>query len=169
MKSSIGMTTFVIALFATVACHAEDSFDSNGTKIRYTVSGKGQPVVLIHGFIGSSEEWMSPPPFLPPSEQEKFQTIFATLSKEFMVIAPDCRGHGRSGKPKDGEQYGLEMVEDIVRLDPLKAAAEATTKLLPKSKLVVLDGLDHVSTEMSPGFRKHIQSFLTANKSNENN
>ena len=39
---------------------------------------------------------------------------------------------------------------------------------MPQSKLVVLDGLDHVSTEMSPEFRRHIQSFLTANKSNEN-
>lgn len=110
MKSSLAITTAFIALLSTATCHAEDFFDLNGTKIRYSVSGKGEPVVPVHGFIGSSEEWTSPPPFLPPSEQEKFQTIFATLSKEYMVIAADCRGHGRSGKPKDAKQYGLEMM-----------------------------------------------------------
>lgn len=112
---------FIYALLGTVTCQAQASFDSNGTKIHYTVSGKGEPVVLIHGFIGSNQDWIAPPPYLPPDEQQKFKTVFETLSRGYMVIAADCRGHGQSGKPADLEHYGLEMVEDVVRLlDHLK-------------------------------------------------
>ena len=119
MKSLTG-TIFVAFLLAGAWGHAE-TFDSNGTEIRYSVSGSGQPVVLLHGFIGSSEEWTSPPPFLPPSQQRNFETIAESLSKDFKVVVLDCRGHGKSGKPTDQDQYGLEMVEDIVRLlDHLK-------------------------------------------------
>jgi pimeloyl-ACP methyl ester carboxylesterase len=32
------------------------------------------------------------------------------------VVALDCRGHGKSGKPHDAKQYGPEMGLDIVRL-----------------------------------------------------
>lgn len=122
MKFSVGTMSVVIALFVAPACHAQEkSFDSGGTKIHYRVAGKGEPVVLIHGFISSHEEWTVPPPFLPPAQRDKFQTVFATLSRDYMVIAPDCRGHGKSGKPKDAKQYGIEMVRDIVRLlDHLK-------------------------------------------------
>jgi len=38
------------------------------------------------------------------------------LSDGFHVIAMDCRGHGRSGKPHDAALYGIEMVTDVVRL-----------------------------------------------------
>ncbi len=35
---------------------AEDQFfDSNGIKIRYVIEGKGEPVLLIHGFTASAE------------------------------------------------------------------------------------------------------------------
>jgi pimeloyl-ACP methyl ester carboxylesterase len=33
-----------------------------------------------------------------------------------MVIAPDLRGHGQSGKPAGEAAYGTQMVEDLVRL-----------------------------------------------------
>ena len=68
-----------------------------------------------------------------------------------MAIAADCRGHGRSGKPRDGKQYGLEMVNDIVRLLDH-----------PKVKKAHVVGY-------SMGAFLHIQSFLKANKGNESN
>src|SRR5262249_189666 len=43
------------------------------------------------------------------------------LAKDYRVIAPDLRGHGKSDKPTGDKQYGIEMVEDLVRLlDHLK-------------------------------------------------
>ena len=93
---------------------ADDVFDSNGIKIRYLTEGKGEPIVLLHGWMGDSSMW------------GRLDTNPAT--KEYQLIAVDLRGHGKSGKPHDPEKYGPEMAEDVVRLlDHLK---------LPKAHLV---------------------------------
>ena len=83
--------------------------DSNGVPIQYTVEGKGEPVVLIHGLYASARiNWHVP------------GTIRA-LAKDYQAIALDVRGHGGSGKPKEEAAYGVEMMEDVVRLlDHLK-------------------------------------------------
>ena len=79
-------------------------FDSNGARIYYTVEGAGAPIVLVHGVAATSDlNWRRP-------------GIIRSLAKNFQVIAFDLRGHGLSDKPTDPEQYGLRMVEDIVRL-----------------------------------------------------
>lgn len=81
---------------------AQDQFfRSNGVKIRYTVAGKGQPVILVHGFAGNLDMW---------------RPLIAGLANDYEVIAFDCRGHGKSDKPPEPQQYGIEMVNDIVRL-----------------------------------------------------
>jgi pimeloyl-ACP methyl ester carboxylesterase len=84
-------------------------FESNGVKIHYAVQGKedGEPVVLIHGFTASIEQQWAP--------------VIKVLTKDYKVVALDCRGHGHSEKPHDAKQYGLEMIKDVVRLlDHLK-------------------------------------------------
>jgi pimeloyl-ACP methyl ester carboxylesterase len=85
------------------------TFDSKGTKISYFVQGKGEPVVLIHGWTSSADvNW-------------KLPGTAALLAKDYQVIALDVRGHGRSNKPPVEEAYGPELVEDVVRLlDHLK-------------------------------------------------
>ena len=87
----------------------EGYFDSNGVKIHYLVRGRGEPVLLIHGFaLNVQVQWGSP-------------GIMRALAKEYRVIALDNRGHGKSDRPHDPRQYGMEMVEDAVRLlDHLK-------------------------------------------------
>jgi len=89
-----------------VACGEEAFFDSNGVKIRYLIEGNGAAVVLLHGFAAGAEMWDGNP-------QTK---VFSELAKEFRVIAPDCRGHGKSDKPHYPKLYGKEMIEDVVRL-----------------------------------------------------
>jgi len=86
---------------------AEDRFfNSNGVRIRYFIVGQGEPVVLVHGWGGSAEMWTP---------------LIKELSPNYRLIAMDCRGHGKSDKPHDASQYGIEMVNDIVRLlDHLK-------------------------------------------------
>jgi pimeloyl-ACP methyl ester carboxylesterase len=82
----------------------ERYFTSHGVRIHYTLQGKGEPVVLIHGFsVNYPFQWVYP-------------GISAALAKNYCVIGLDCRGHGKSGKPHDPRQYGVEMVEDVVRL-----------------------------------------------------
>jgi pimeloyl-ACP methyl ester carboxylesterase len=85
------------------------SFDSKGAKIVYFTQGKGEPVVLIHGWLSSAGvNWA-----LPGTSTH--------LAKDYKVIALDVRGHGLSDKPTKDEAYGPELVEDVVwLLDHLK-------------------------------------------------
>jgi len=82
---------------------AIDTFDSNGVRIRYEVSGKGVPVILIHGFGESLEKWRK-------------TGVTKALEPGFKVIAMDARGHGGSAKPHGHASYGTELASDIVRL-----------------------------------------------------
>jgi pimeloyl-ACP methyl ester carboxylesterase len=83
---------------------AVQSFDANGVKIAYFVQGKGEPVVLIHGWLSSAGiNWALP-------------GISSLLAEDYRVIALDVRGHGLSDKPTKEEAYGPELVEDVVRL-----------------------------------------------------
>jgi pimeloyl-ACP methyl ester carboxylesterase len=119
------------ALFPVLACfllsvpspvRAEDQFfDSNGVRIHYIVEGKGEPVVLIHGFTADIDKNWRTGFTAGPQNNRQGPRIFEALSRNYRVIALDNRGHGKSDKPHDTKQYGLEMVEDIVRLlDHLK-------------------------------------------------
>jgi pimeloyl-ACP methyl ester carboxylesterase len=102
------LTAAVFAPFARVAqaqTTLEDKyFDAKGVKIRYVDVGRGEPVVLVHGFASSLDaNWG--------------QTgVIEKLSKDFRVVALDCRGHGKSDKPHDASSYGNQMVEDVARL-----------------------------------------------------
>jgi pimeloyl-ACP methyl ester carboxylesterase len=79
-------------------------FESKGVNIRYVDVGRGDPVVLVHGFSSSLDgNWATP-------------GVIAALAKDFRVIALDCRGHGKSDKPHDTAAYGIEMVDDVARL-----------------------------------------------------
>lgn len=108
-------TSLLILILAT-ATHvdaADEVFDSNGIKIRYVTEGKGDPVVLIHGWMGDSSMWGR-----DKSGNTKLNTAGAN---GFQLIALDCRGHGKSDKPHDPGKYGPEMAADVVRLlDHLK-------------------------------------------------
>jgi pimeloyl-ACP methyl ester carboxylesterase len=97
--------SLVVTFLVSSGRGADDQvFDSNGVKIRYIVEGKGEPVLLIHGFtINLDRNW-------------KLPGIVKELSKDYQVIALDNRGHGKSDKPHDPKKYGLEMAEDPVRL-----------------------------------------------------
>ena len=88
---------------------ATQSFDSNGMKVAYFVQGKGEPVVLIHGWLSAAGiNWVLP-------------GTSGLLARDYQVIGMDVRGHGLSDKPAKEDAYGPELVEDVVRLlDHLK-------------------------------------------------
>jgi len=61
--------------------------DANGTRLHYLVAGRGEPVILLHGYTQTSHMW---------------RPLIAELAKTRTVIAPDLRGAGRSAKPPQG-------------------------------------------------------------------
>lgn len=96
----------VLSLLAprSLAAAQDKFFDSAGAKIRYVDEGKGEPVILVHGFTGDIEGgWIA-------------TGILPELVKNYRVVAFDLRGHGKSDKPHEPRAYGREMVLDIVRL-----------------------------------------------------
>src|SRR5437899_2485287 len=83
---------------------ASHTFDSKGVSIYYTVEGAGPPVLLVHGLYSSGQmNWRLP-------------GVTKALAKDYQVVTIDVRGHGGSGKPEKDSDYGVEMVEDLVRL-----------------------------------------------------
>lgn len=78
-------------------------------RIFAAVTGQGEPLLLLHGFTGSSASW------------EKQIIAFST---HFRTIAVDLLGHGRTDSPADPNRYRMEQAAaDIIAiLDELKAA-----------------------------------------------
>lgn len=83
----------------------ENFEDINGIKICYEIFGKGEPIVLIHGF---------------GSRKEGFKCQIPALSQNFNVITFDNRGAGKSERVD--EPYTMETLADDIRslLDFLK-------------------------------------------------
>jgi pimeloyl-ACP methyl ester carboxylesterase len=104
-------TLIVCCLVPPPVDAADDVFDSNGVKIRYVTEGKGEPVVLNHGWMADSSMW----------GRDRSGNTKLKGADGFQLIALDCRGHGKSDKPHDVEKYSPEMAADVVRLlDHLK-------------------------------------------------
>lgn len=66
---------------------------------------KAPPVVLLHGGMGSADD---------------FAAQLPALAKTFRVIAVDSRGHGRSTRSAHGVTYHLMAEDTIALLDHLK-------------------------------------------------
>jgi pimeloyl-ACP methyl ester carboxylesterase len=93
-----------VVVLATMLCNAASAAepksvmaDVNNTQLHYLVSGKGSPVVLLHGYAETSHMWLP---------------LIKELEKKHTVIAPDLRGAGGSATPADGYTKAL-MAQDI--------------------------------------------------------
>jgi pimeloyl-ACP methyl ester carboxylesterase len=84
----VTLSVALIPLSGSFAQAPQSKFaDVNGVKLHYLVAGKGDPVVLLHGFAQTSHMW---------------QPLIAKLSDKHTVIAPDLRGFGQSSTPAGG-------------------------------------------------------------------
>ncbi len=71
--------------------------EANGVRLHYLTAGKGDPVILLHGYTESSHMWLP---------------LIDKLSKDHLVIAPDLRGFGQSGLPQ-GPYTKSVMAQDV--------------------------------------------------------
>jgi pimeloyl-ACP methyl ester carboxylesterase len=67
-------------------------------RIAYSEGGKGEPVVLIHGFGASSDNW---------------NRMAGRLTKKFRVIAPDMPGWGQSTRTDSASYAYPQQVERL--------------------------------------------------------
>jgi pimeloyl-ACP methyl ester carboxylesterase len=73
--------------------------DINGVRLHYVEAGRGDPVILIHGWNGSTFN---------------YRYTIPELAQHFRVIAPDLKGYGFSERPKHGD-YSLSGQVELVR------------------------------------------------------
>lgn len=74
--------------------------DVNGVQLFYRDSGSGDPLLLLHGFTGSGDDW---------------KHVFADPIEGRRVVVPDLRGHGRSTNPNGVFKFA-DVARDIFAL-----------------------------------------------------
>jgi pimeloyl-ACP methyl ester carboxylesterase len=108
-----GLFVAVVAPVAASAQAPQSRFATiNGVKLHYLIAGKGDPIVLLHGYAETSHMWLP---------------LIAKLAANHTVIAPDLRGFGESDAPADGYTKAA-MARDIHAL--------VTSLKYPKVKIV---------------------------------
>jgi 2-succinyl-6-hydroxy-2,4-cyclohexadiene-1-carboxylate synthase len=69
----------------------------DGLALNVNVSGDGAPLIVLHGFTGSSETWAD---------------LGSRIGARCMMIAVDLPGHGMSTSPMGPERYDLNRLSD---------------------------------------------------------
>src|SRR5213595_2213469 len=102
MRAGLGAAIVVLALTVNLSAQMRTGIESrfavvNGVRLHYLIAGKGDPVLLLHGYAENSHMW---------------RPLMAQLAKNHTVIAPDLRGFGQSSKPMTGFDKKT-MAQDI--------------------------------------------------------
>jgi pimeloyl-ACP methyl ester carboxylesterase len=80
----------------------------NGVQIYFEVHGTGEPLLLLHGFSGSSQDW---------------KPLTTKWDNDFELIVPDLRGHGRSGMLSKPFRHQEAAADILALLDYLEIGA----------------------------------------------
>jgi len=83
-----------------------ESAQINGIEMYYEVEGAGEPLLLLHGGGGCHDDWVH-------VGRQQF-------SREYMLILPDARGHGRTSNPAKTithQQCALDMLSLLDHLN----------------------------------------------------
>lgn len=74
--------------------------DIDGLRLHYEITGEGQPLLWLHGFLGTGADW---------------RHIFPEAPPDFQLIAPDLRGHGTSTNPTNTFSF-RDAARDVLAL-----------------------------------------------------
>jgi pimeloyl-ACP methyl ester carboxylesterase len=75
---------------------------NKGIRIHYHLEGQGPPLLMIHGWSDSLDDWYD-------------HGYVDVLKSKYQMILLDARGHGRSDKPHAPEAYNMDVVvSDVV-------------------------------------------------------
>lgn len=75
-------------------------FDSGDVRLRYAVTGSGEPLLWLHGFMGAGADWLH---------------LFPETPSGFRLIAPDLPGHAGSSSPTRPFRFG-EAADHVAAL-----------------------------------------------------
>src|SRR5688500_490481 len=112
---SILVFIFSLTTYGQVKVNANGKFfNYNGIKIYYEDTGEGEPLLLLHNFYGTADQW---------------KPYVGAYPKQFRTIAIDMLGHGRSDIYKKGAiffkhgDYAKVVLAllDAIKLDKVNA------------------------------------------------
>ncbi len=103
------------AMGGPVVVHAQatsapvlDTIEVNEFDLVYRDVGEGDPLVLLHKFFGSGDD---------------FESVLDELSPHYRLIIPDLRGHGRSTNPSGRFTHRQAALDIFALLDHLDLGA----------------------------------------------
>lgn len=82
-------------------------FEGNGFEMYYEIHGAGEPLLWLHGGMGSGDDW---------------RYIFREPPPGYRLIAPDMRGHGASTNPSGAYKFRQTGADVLALLDHLGLA-----------------------------------------------
>ena len=122
-------------------------------------TGRGEPLLLLHGFTGSSQNWSH---------------VFAEPLAGFRIVAPDLPGHGRSPNPRRDFKFA-DVARDVfalldhLQIDRIKAigvSAGANTLLhMATQQPSRIISMIHVSG--TPRFPDQARAIMRATKGDD--
>lgn len=127
-------------------------------KLFYRHFGEGQPLIILHGIFGISDNWV---------------TIGRKLAEKFEVFIPDQRNHGQSPHSSTFNYYSLvddlyEFIEDHQLINPIIIGHSMGGKVAmyfvldnpsKVEKLIVVD----ISARHYPPRQEHMKIIQTMN------
>ncbi|HTO09280.1 MAG TPA: alpha/beta hydrolase [Myxococcota bacterium] len=87
---------------------AEQTLRIHGAELHVETDGAGEPLLLLHGMGGCSQDWRH-------AGRE-------SLAREYRLVALDARGHGRSTNPQGGFSHRQLAADVRAALDALGIA-----------------------------------------------
>jgi len=100
LQAAIGILTGAILATSAIAQVHTRMTNAPGFKMSYLTVGKGEPVLLLHGYAQTSRMWLP---------------LMRELARTNLVIAPDLRGFGGSARPEGGYDKKT-MAQDVHKL-----------------------------------------------------
>jgi pimeloyl-ACP methyl ester carboxylesterase len=85
--------------------------DVDGVRLHYIEAGQGRPILLLHGWNGSTFN---------------FRYTIAALSERFRVVALDLKGYGFSARPDHGDYSGAAQADLVAHLMDALGIGRAT-------------------------------------------
>jgi 2-succinyl-6-hydroxy-2,4-cyclohexadiene-1-carboxylate synthase len=80
----------------------DHQLEINGVSYHVRVQGRGNPLLMLHGFTGSSQNW---------------ESIMPALSERYQVVSVDLLGHGRTDAPTDPVRYAMpQAAADLIAI-----------------------------------------------------
>jgi pimeloyl-ACP methyl ester carboxylesterase len=80
---------------------ADQFFTAGDVTLHYREAGRGEPILMIHGYARNLDDWTG---------------LSNGLARSHRVIALDVRGFGKSSKFGDPARFGPLMADDAIRL-----------------------------------------------------